>query len=187
MKQNKFEVGDTVAVLEEAIRGVVVAVQNDQITLKTTDDFVMTFFVNELVKEHDANILKSFNKSDALHKLKIDKTPSNASKKILFKSENRDRGTPEFDLHIEKLVKKVTGLSHYDILTLQLETAQRHIEFAIKNRIPKIVLIHGVGEGVLRTELEFLMRKYPQVSFQEASYQKYGMGATEIYFQQNLK
>ena len=183
----KFEIGDEVAVLDDNISGIVVQVQNEQILIKTTDDFMMAFFVNELVKEHDANILKSFNKSDALHKLKIDKTPSNASKKILFKSENRDRGTPEFDLHIEKLVKKVTGLSHYDILTLQLETAQRHIEFAIKNRIPKIVLIHGVGEGVLRTELEFLMRKYPQVSFQEASYQKYGMGATEIYFQQNLK
>jgi hypothetical protein len=31
-------------------------------------------------------------------------------------------------------------MSNYDILTLQSETAKRHIEFAIKNRIPKIVL-----------------------------------------------
>ncbi|MFN5771479.1 MAG: hypothetical protein ACK447_00130, partial [Flavobacterium sp.] len=72
MKQNKFEVGDTVAVLDEAIRGVVISVQNDQITLKTTDDFVMTFFVNELVKENITNYLNYFDKSDALYKKKID-------------------------------------------------------------------------------------------------------------------
>jgi hypothetical protein len=32
------------------------------------------------------------------------------------------------------------GMSNYDILTLQSETAKRHIEFAIRNRIRKIVL-----------------------------------------------
>jgi hypothetical protein len=37
-------------------------------------------------------------------------------------------------------------MSNYDILTLQTETAKRHIEFAIRNRIPKIVFIHGVGK-----------------------------------------
>jgi hypothetical protein len=37
-------------------------------------------------------------------------------------------------------------MSNYDILTLQSETAKRHIEFAIKNRIPKIVFYPWCGE-----------------------------------------
>jgi len=187
MKTNPFEVGDRVSVLDDVIRGVVVEVQNDQISIKTNDDFMMTFFVNELVKENTTNELNNFNKSDASHKIKIDTTPTRQQKNFVFKSDKRDKGAPEFDLHIEKLVKNFRGMSNFDILTIQLETAQRHVEFALKNRIPKIVLIHGVGEGILKTELEFLLRKYPQVTFQEASYQKYGMGATEIYFQQNSK
>ena len=187
MKTNLFEVGDRVSVLDDVISGVVVEVQNNQILIKTTDDFMMTFFVNELVKENITNYLSSFDKSDTLHKIKIDTTPTRQQKKFEFKSDKRDKGAPEFDLHIEKLVKNFRGLTNFDILTIQLETAQRHVEFALKNRIPKIILIHGVGEGVLKTELEFLLRKNPKITFQEANYQKYGLGATEIYFQQNSK
>ena len=58
------------------------------------------------------------------------------------------------------------------------------IEFAIKKRIPKIVFIHGVGEGVLKSELHFLFNNYP-VKYYDASYQKYGLGATEVYIYQN--
>ena len=78
-------------------------------------------------------------------------------------------------------------MSNYDILTLQTETAKRHIEFAIRNRIPKIVFIHGVGEGILKAELDFLLGRYDGIDFQDANYQKYGLGATEVYFRQNNK
>jgi hypothetical protein len=68
MKTNKFEVGDRVSVLDEVISGVVVQVQNDQILIKTADDLMMTFFVNELVKDYITNDLNFFNKIDALYK-----------------------------------------------------------------------------------------------------------------------
>ena len=58
-------------------------------------------------------------------------------------------------------------MSNYDILTLQTETAKRHIEFAIRNRIPKIVFIHGVGEGILKAELDFLLGRYDNIAFQD--------------------
>ena len=76
-------------------------------------------------------------------------------------------------------------MSNYDILALQTETAVRHVEFAIKNRIPKIVFIHGVGEGILKAELDFMLGRYDNLSFRDANYQKYGLGATEVYIRQN--
>ena len=51
-------------------------------------------------------------------------------------------------------------------------------------RIPKIVFIHGVGEGVLKSELDFMLGRYEEVYFQDANYQKYGQGATEVGFKQ---
>ncbi len=78
-------------------------------------------------------------------------------------------------------------MNNFEILNLQSETAKRHIEFAIRNRIPKIVFIHGVGEGILKSELDFLLGRYDNISFQDANYQKYGVGATEVYIKQNLK
>jgi pyruvate kinase len=51
----------------------------------------------------------------------------------------RTRAAPEFDLH-RKLVINKQGMSNYDILTLQSETAKRHIEFAIKTEFQKLFL-----------------------------------------------
>jgi dsDNA-specific endonuclease/ATPase MutS2 len=70
------------------------------------------------------------------------------------------------------------------MLSLQIDTARHKIEFAIKKRIPKIVFIHGVGEGVLKAELHYLFNKYP-IKYYDASYQKYGLGSTEVYIYQN--
>ena len=90
----------------------------------------------------------------------------------------------EVDLHINQLIKSTRGLDNYDMLNLQLDTAKSKIEFAISKRISKVVFIHGVGEGVLKAELQSLLNRYP-VKFYDASYKKYGLGATEVYVYQN--
>ncbi len=145
----------------------------------------MSFEAKELIKvNHTINIDESVrlaNFNDIKKEKAIPKPPSFVKEK-----KNRHEGpVPEFDLHIEKLVKSKHGLSNYDILTIQTDTAKRHIEFAIANRIPKIVFIHGVGEGVLKSELDFLLGRYDSIDFQEANYQKYGQGATEVYIRQS--
>ena len=146
---NKFEIGDKVSVLDDAIDGIVVAIKNNEITIESSDKFTMTYFVNELIKINNTNDLDYFSKSNNIAKKNIDTQPSRKQIELKKKFENVERGIPEFDLHIEKLVPNFRGMNNYEILTLQTETAKRHIEFAIKNRIPKIVFIHGVGEGVL--------------------------------------
>ena len=179
--------GDKVAVLDEAINGVVLTVKGQEVTIETDEGFVMQFNENELVKTGgEDNLMDSVKgiNTEAINKEKAIPKPRS------FVKEKREKGNvpvPEFDLHIEKWVKNKHGMSNYDILTLQAETAQRHIEFAIKNRIPKIVLIHGVGEGILKAELDFLLGRYDNIDFQEANYQKYGQGATEVFIRQSKK
>ena len=179
--------GDKVAVLDEAINGVVLTVKGQEVTIETDEGFVMQFNENELVKTGgEDNLMDSVKgiNTEAINKEKAIPKPRS------FVKEKREKGNvpvPEFDLHIEKLVKNKHGMSNYDILILQVETAQRHIEFAIKNRIPKIVLIHGVGEGILKAELDFLLGRYDNIDFQEANYQKYGQGATEVFIRQSKK
>lgn len=179
--------GDKVSVLDEAINGTVVSVKNNEVLIETEDGFVMTFFVNELLKIHDSSNLMNSIKSIDLDTVSKEKEEPKARSFVKEKKDKREISAPEFDLHIEKLVPNKRGMSNYDILTLQTETAKRHIEFAIRNRIPKIVFIHGVGEGILKAELDFLLGRYDGVDFQDANYQKYGLGATEVYFRKNNK
>ena len=179
--------GDKVEVLDEALRGVVVLVKDKEITIETEEGFTMTFFVNELLKVNDSSNLMDSIKRINIDEIKKEKAIPKPRSFVKERKDKNERTAPEFDLHIEKLVLNKRGMSNYDILTLQSETAKRHIEFAIKNRIPKIVFIHGVGEGVLKAELDFLLGRYDNIAFQEGNYQKYGQGATEVFIKQNSK
>ena len=76
-------------------------------------------------------------------------------------------------------------MSNFDMLNIQLDTAKRQLDFAIGKRIQKVVFIHGVGEGILKEELHYLFKKYDNLKYYDADYQKYGLGATEVYIYQN--
>jgi len=91
----------------------------------------------------------------------------------------------EVDLHIHQLLSSTKGMQNHDMLNLQLDTAKRRLDFAISKRIQRVVFIHGVGEGVLKLELEYLLKRYDGIDFYPADYQKYGHGATEVYIFQN--
>ncbi|MGL2965777.1 Smr/MutS family protein [Flavobacterium sp. XGLA_31] len=175
--------GNKVSVLDDAIDGIVTEVKGNDVTIETADGFHMTFKSNELIVMEGSGMNVSFNKNQIISEKEVAK-PNYINKE---KKSKKEIPVPDFDLHIEKLVKNYKSMSNYDILTLQMETAKRHIEFAIRNRIPKIVFIHGVGEGVLKSELDFMLGRYDTISFQDANYQKYGSGATEVYFKQNVK
>lgn len=180
-----FTKGDQVAVLDDDLKGVVVGIKDKQITIETSEGFILNFQTSELIKLNPSkNLLNTLNQMDVLAIRKEKEIPKPRSF-VKEKKDKREIPAPEFDLHIEKLVPNKRGMSNYDILTLQTDTAKRHIEFAIKNRIPKIVFIHGVGEGILKAELNFLLGRYENIIFQDGNYQKYGLGATEVYFKQN--
>jgi dsDNA-specific endonuclease/ATPase MutS2 len=177
-----LEIGNKVAVLDDVLKGIIIKIVGKNIDIKTDDGMILTFLASELVKiEKDQFELSKF--SDINHHLLKEKIASQPSKKSAFKKE-KNEVIFEVDLHINQLVNSTRGLDNYDMLNIQLDTAKRKIEYAIAQRIPKIVLIHGVGEGVLKSELIRLLQKYP-VKYYDASYKKYGLGATEVYVFQN--
>lgn len=177
----KFQIGDRVQSLDEPMEGIISKIDSSTIWVTTTDGFDMPFTAKEIIPISGTSLLTKAPISFAEVQKKVEPKKKNTTPT----SKRKELYTVEVDLHIEKLIPSTRGLDNIDILNIQISTAQRSIEHAIKNRIPKLVLIHGVGEGVLKSELAYLYRKYPNVIVQEANYQKYGLGATELYFQQN--
>lgn len=87
----------------------------------------------------------------------------------------------EVDLHIEELLETTAGMNSFDILNHQLDVVRKTIDENIRYKGKKIVFIHGKGEGVLRNAImQELRRKYPRCLSQDASFQKYGFGATMV-------
>lgn len=179
-----FQIGDKVSVLDDNISGCVVSIKNDNIGVETSDGFVLEFYSNELIKS------KSFS-SDVFSNAglqEVIKQKGQHSKKQSVKKKPKDRNLPamEVDLHIHKLTNSDRRMTNFDMLTLQLDTAKRQLEFAMRKRVQKIVFIHGIGEGVLKMELETLFRRYENIKYYAADLQKYGNGATEVYIFQNM-
>lgn len=87
----------------------------------------------------------------------------------------------EIDLHINELVDTTSGLSNADMLQLQLDKFNNTLAEYKNKKGQRIVFIHGKGEGVLRKEIEKLLKtRYKNYYFQDASFREYGFGATMV-------
>lgn len=85
------------------------------------------------------------------------------------------------DLHIAELLDNINGLSSADMLNYQLDKFREVMRAHQNQPGQKIVFIHGKGEGVLRHAiLDELKRKWPRCTAQDASFQEYGFGATQV-------
>ncbi len=177
-----FEIGNKVAVIDDKIEGIVIDIVEEEVYIEDSDGLKYRYHKSDLIK---ANVKKTDLDSE-FHFNGLswnEKYQKNREKRKLF-VKSKNEVVLEIDLHIEKLVHSNKKINKIDILDYQIQIAREKIEYCIQKRINKIVFIHGVGEGILKSELYFLLDCYP-VDYYDASYQKYGLGATEVYIYQN--
>ncbi len=182
----RFKVGDSVLVLDEDFSGVITQVDGNEVTLETEDGFLLNFDKSELIlQQTSTSVIENAIDTSKINTVIAEKesVKRNVSKRV--KPKERAQAAMEVDLHINQLVRSSRGMTNFDMLNVQLQTAKRQLEFAINKRVQRIVFIHGVGEGVLKQELETLFRRYDNIKYYDANYQKYGLGATEVYIYQN--
>ncbi|MDO4933848.1 MAG: DUF2027 domain-containing protein [Prevotella sp.] len=118
-------------------------------------------------------------KKEMLGKISADSRPAadhNAPAKTV------DKNAPVVvDLHAAELLDSMTGMSSADILNYQMETFRKTLKEHEKEKGRKVVFIHGKGEGVLRAAIINELRyRYKRYTYQDASFQEYGYGATQV-------
>lgn len=91
---------------------------------------------------------------------------------------------PEVDLHIQQITNGYARLDKSEIVRLQMLHFQRFLDKAIRLGVPRVFVIHGVGEGKLRDAIADRLRQHPDVvKFKNEYHAKYGYGATEVIFE----
>lgn len=133
-------------------------------------DLVASPLKDEIDKLSDKDFEKVVNEKDKANRPEEEKKKETTLPEIV-----------EVDLHINELIDNTNGLSNREMLDIQMDKFQTEMEHAIKNRVKRIVFIHGVGNGVLKQEIsKRLQSKYARFNNQDASFKEYGFGATMV-------
>ncbi len=94
---------------------------------------------------------------------------------------NFSKPSSSVDLHLEQLTKNALSMSNSQMLDLQLRTFESKFENAIASGMDEIIFIHGVGNGVLKQEIQRKLSGHKNVAwFEDAQKEKFGYGATKI-------
>lgn len=183
-----LKVGDRVAFVDEVGGAIVLeAPIAGRVRIRTDDGFVLIRSVKELVpydpvgvkqayqvSDHQASMVAANDVMEEKRKKRGNIKPGKTPKKP------EDAGVAEVDLHLHELVEDETRLSQGERLSYQLAYFERSLEAAIRDGKRKLIVIHGVGEGVLREEVRKMLQFYDGVRFHDADMGRYGAGATEV-------
>lgn len=177
-----YKIGDSVAVLNETIRGEIVSISKYKAVIVDEDGFTREYPFDKLVPFKPE---KKYNLGDDLD----DKEAKLLLKSKVKKSSLEKRFSPhEIDLHYESLTESLTIKSNHEILQKQLTACRSFVQKSMRNKLKRIVIIHGKGEGVLKSEIHLYLTRLNseqgvRLDFHDAPYHEYGMGgATEVIF-----
>lgn len=189
-----FHQGQRVKFLNEVGAATVVRVEGELVVVEDGDGFERTVGVRELMAAPDPDQeAKSYGDNvPDLAKLLVqevgEKRMRSLQKEFEVKYHNskatnmvRRDAHMEVDLHIHELVDDQSGLPDRAKLALQMEHFDRMMDIAKKEKLRRIVFIHGVGQGVLRHEIHTsLEQHHPDCSHRPGDPCRYGSGATEV-------
>jgi dsDNA-specific endonuclease/ATPase MutS2 len=194
-------IGDLVGMLDGTEKGYVTKIDKNKVWFETADGFEITATLNKLVKyplpkkSRSAKTIKhTAQQTGELETFPVAKKP--VIKKVKDQdfvvsphligeeqkhiSKKRQENLWEVDLHIEELTDDYKHLTNGEIVLIQLRHARAIVDKARQNKVNKIVFIHGKGRGTLKQELLHLLAGYTFVEVYDASFKRYGGGATEV-------
>lgn len=179
----QFQINEKVGFLHQQGWAVVIEVLGNTLKVKDENGFEYIVSSSELIKIHGENF--DIKPDDFQEIVAKDINPKGLKKQIKTGSKTPIE-TWQIDLHIEALLDSHAGMSNGEILATQLKELRMFFQRARHKHIRQLVVIHGVGEGVLKEEVRYFFQKQDGVTFRDADYITYGRGATFVEINYNL-
>lgn len=87
---------------------------------------------------------------------------------------------PEIDLHLESFDLINDSNSAHKNFLLQINTFKRFINTNLKKKVSRVLVIHGVGNGKLKSEIKSCLQGRPGYEMNDANFSQRGVGASYI-------
>ena len=194
----EFKVGDLVKFLNDVGTATVVRVEGEVVVVEDEDGFERSVERAELMDagDRDQDEKKYGNKLPDVAQLLTQEVGERRMKELQRDFEvryqhaqatsmSRRDAHMEVDLHIHELVDDQRGLADGAKLAIQMAHFDRMMDIAKREKLRRIVFIHGVGQGVLRHQIRTALdQHHPDCNYREGDPRRYGSGATEVWLGQ---
>ena len=158
--------------LDEDRAGAVLEVLGERVLVEWDDGFEQWVETSDLVKENgfiDPAHIGSPNAFGQKGDRPLEKPRSSDERALV-------------DLHAGAFLFSTHGMNDHGILMEQMNELRSGFEKAKRERKSRLIIIHGVGSGRLRSEVERYLNRQQGIEFYDASYGEFGQGATEVCF-----
>ena len=161
-----FSIGEVISILNETGNYTVVSIGSEVINV---------------VDEHGFDLAISLDKAVKIHHFKTGAISIKDSDKPKPKKQTKfAEEVPRLDLHFESFDTHKYEVSAHEKFTIQMNTFKRFINDHLKNKTTRVLIIHGVGEGRLKSEILACLRGRNGYDMNDANYSQRGVGASYI-------
>ena len=161
-----FVVGEKVSILDETGVFEVKEILFGKVRIEDEYGFERVIETKFLVKRRTISV-------ELIEKKDNDKLKSS-------KNEAKSNSIPEIDLHIENLVANESQMSAHEKFTLQIENFKKFTNRMIEKRVARFRVIHGIGEGKLKSEIRLLVNSRVGITMHDDNFVNGKVGASLI-------
>ena len=169
----KFRIGDKVILKKDRTKATVLLVIGDR-KVKIKDEYGFKYIINNsdiLPLNKSTDTIISYGKT---FEVKDEDKQKEIRKKTHF-NKTDSRGRVKIDLHIEQITSYYHHMQNSEIVQIQMEYCKKELDQSMIKHKESIEIIHGIGEGVLKSEVHKLLNLYNLTFFESNN-----GGSTEV-------
>jgi dsDNA-specific endonuclease/ATPase MutS2 len=167
--KNLFKVGDKVKFIKSNDYGIIKSIISERkIQVEDSSNFLSIVNHNDVIKfDSSTDTLRAYGD------LNINKDI--IAKKMNKSIESTNLNVIKVDLHIENIDDDYLFLTNYEIVQKQLVKCERILLSALNSKTQRLIIVHGIGQGVLKNEVHKLLNKFKLRYFESIN-----GGSTEV-------
>lgn len=163
-----MKIGDWVSVLDDDLKGKIISFQAHHVTIEDEHGFFHTI-------EKEKTVPQNQNLYDSISVVSTKEENLKASKK-------NQNTLHSIDLHFDRLVKNPIQYESWERLLIQKEKLIEKLEFCRKNKIKRLNIIHGIGDGVLQNMVHETLKGFAGIEYEDYDFFYHSTGNVVVTF-----
>lgn len=169
----EFRIGDKVILKKDRTKATVLLSIGDR-KVKIEDEYGFEYIVSRsdiLPLNESTNIVSAYGRD---FEVKDEDVRKKREKKTYFRKTDRG-GMVKIDLHIEQITSYYHHMKNSEIVQIQMEYCKKELDQSMMKNKKSIEIVHGIGGGVLKSEVHKLLDLYNLTFFESNN-----GGSTEV-------